>query len=133
MYTCSICCKVCCATKLSCTQIYSKCRNKSQTSVHLSYNKSIRSRTRGVLAYVLTRRRRVRELSANLLLLLLFGIPSPTHSFIPGLKPSFSAKSSHRSPSLFFFMIHYMDSSECLLLFLSISVFYLLVFLFLHF
>ena len=31
--------------------------------------------------------------------LLLFGIPSPTHSFIPGLKPSFSANPSHCSPS----------------------------------
>jgi len=31
--------------------------------------------------------------------LLLFCIPSPTHSFIPGLKPSFSANPSHRSPS----------------------------------
>ena len=32
--------------------------------------------------------------------LLLLGIPSPTHTFIPGLKPSFSANPSHRSPSL---------------------------------
>ena len=31
--------------------------------------------------------------------LLLLGIPSPTHSFIPGLKPSFSANPSHCSPS----------------------------------
>ena len=31
--------------------------------------------------------------------LLLFGIPSPTHSFIPGLKPPFSANPSHCSPS----------------------------------
>ena len=30
--------------------------------------------------------------------LLLFGIPSPTHSFFPGLKPSFSANPSHCSP-----------------------------------
>ena len=55
--------------------------------------------------------------------LLLFGIPSPTHSFIPGLKPSFSANPSHCSPSFFFFNIHYMDSPDCLPLFLSISVF----------
>ena len=41
---------------------------------------------------------------------LLFGIPSPTRSFIPGLKPSFSANPSHRSPSFFFFGIPYMDS-----------------------
>ena len=56
--------------------------------------------------------------------LLLFGIPSPTHSFIPGLKPSFSANPSHCSPTFFFFRIHYMDSPDCLLLFLNISVFY---------
>ena len=31
------------------------------------------------------------------LLTILFGIPSPAHSFIPGLKPSFSANPSHRS------------------------------------
>jgi len=49
---------------------------------------------------------------------------SPTHSFIPGLKPSFSANPSYHSPSFFFFNIHYMDSPDCLLLFLSMSVFY---------
>jgi len=32
---------------------------------------------------------------------LLFGIPSPTHFFILGLKPSFSANPSHRCPSFF--------------------------------
>jgi len=45
-------------------------------------------------------------------------------TFIPGLKPSFSANPSHRSPSFFFFRIHYMDSPDCLVLFLSISIFY---------
>ena len=40
----------------------------------------------------------------------------------------FSANPSHRSPSFFFFRIHYMDSPNCLLLFLSISVFYFVVF-----
>jgi len=39
--------------------------------------------------------------------LLLIGIPSPTHSFFPFLKPSFSANPSHCSPSFFFFRIHY--------------------------
>jgi len=62
--------------------------------------------------------------------LLLSGIPSPTQSFIPGLKPSFSANPSHRSPSFFFFRIHYVDSPDCLLLFLSISVFYFYFFCF---
>jgi len=39
---------------------------------------------------------------------------------------------SHRSPSFFFFRIHYMDSPDRLLLFLTISVFCFLVFLLLH-
>ena len=30
-------------------------------------------------------------------ILIIISIPSPLHSFIPGLKPSFSANSSHRS------------------------------------
>ena len=38
--------------------------------------------------------------------LLLFGIPSPTHSFFPGLKPSFSANPSHCSPS--FLLLKYL-------------------------
>jgi len=33
-------------------------------------------------------------------------IPSPTHSFIPGLKPSFSANPSHCSPS--FLLLKYL-------------------------
>jgi len=32
-----------------------------------------------------------------LLTYILISIPSPPHSFIPGLKPSFSANPSHRS------------------------------------
>jgi len=31
--------------------------------------------------------------------LLLFGIPSPTHAFFPGLKPPLSANPTHCSPS----------------------------------
>ena len=38
--------------------------------------------------------------------LLSFGIPSPTHSFIPGLKPPFSANPSHCSPS--FLLLKYL-------------------------
>ena len=38
--------------------------------------------------------------------LLLFGIPSPTHSLFPGLKPSFSANPSHCSPS--FLLLKYL-------------------------
>ena len=56
--------------------------------------------------------------------LLLFGIPSPTHPFIPGLKPSFSAKPSHCSPSFLLLKYSLRGFPDCLLLFLSISVFY---------
>jgi len=38
--------------------------------------------------------------------LLLFGIPSPTHSFFLGLKPSFSPNPSHCSPS--FLLLKYL-------------------------
>ena len=47
-------------------------------------------------------------------------IPSSPHSFIPGLKPPFSANSSHRS-------LHFL-LRDCLLILLSISVYYFLVF-----
>jgi len=65
--------------------------------------------------------------------LLLFGIPSPNHSFIPGLKPSFSANPSHCSPSylLLKYSLHGFPG-----LFTVISeriCFLLLVFLFFHF
>ena len=33
------------------------------------------------------------------IILIIIGIPSPTHSFTPGLKPSFSANPFHRSLS----------------------------------
>ena len=41
----------------------------------------------------------IRSLSANSHTYCYFGIPSPTHSFFPGLKPSFSVNPSHCSPS----------------------------------
>jgi len=55
---------------------------------------------------------------------------SITHSLFYSKLKTYFRKSF---PSFFFFMIHYMDSPDCLLLFLSISVFYFLVFLSLHF
>ena len=57
--------------------------------------------------------------------LLLLGIPSPTH-FHSRLKTFLFCKSFPPHPFFFFFRIHYMDSPDCLLLFLSIpvSVFY---------
>ena len=41
----------------------------------------------------------------------------------------FTANPFHHSPSFFFFRIYHMDSPDCLLLFLTISIFYFLVFL----
>ena len=61
-------------------------------------------------------------------ILIIIGIPSPTHSSTLGLNPSFSANPPHCSLSLFFFRIHYMDSPDCLLLLLGISVFLLFSF-----
>jgi len=54
--------------------------------------------------------------------------PSPPHSFIPGLKPPFSANSSHRSLFLaYFFTADSTDFPDCLPILLSLSV---LLFLF---
>ena len=53
------------------------------------------------------------------LLLLVFHHP---HSFIPGLKPSFSANQI-LSTLFFLFRTDYTDSPDCLLILLSISVF----------
>jgi len=61
-------------------------------------------------------------------ILIIIGIPSPTHSFTLGLNPSFSANPPHSSLSFFSFKIHYMDFPDCLLLLLSISVFLLFSF-----
>ena len=61
-------------------------------------------------------------------ILIVIGIPSPTHSFTLGLNPSFSENPPYRSLSFFSFMIHYMDFPDCLLLLLSISVFLLFIF-----
>jgi len=67
-------------------------------------------------------------------ILIIMGIPSPTHSFTLGLNPYFSAIPPYRSLSFFFFRFHYMDFPDCLLLLLSISVSLLFgFFLFLHF
>ena len=56
-----------------------------------------------------------------IVILIIIGIPSPTHSFTLGLNHFFSANHPYRSLSFFSFRIHYMDSPDCLLLFLSIS------------
>ena len=61
-------------------------------------------------------------------ILIIIGIPSPTHSFTLGLNPSFSANPPYRTLSFFSFGIHYMDFPDCLLLLLSISVFLLFSF-----
>jgi len=67
--------------------------------------------------------------------LLLFGIPPPTHSFIPGLKPFFSANPSHCSPSflLLKYSLHGFPGLFTLISEHICSLGLLLVFLFLHF
>jgi len=60
-------------------------------------------------------------------ILIIISIPSPAHSFIPDLKPSFSANPPHRSLP-FFNRTDYMDFPDCLLLLLSMSVFFLFSF-----
>jgi len=61
-------------------------------------------------------------------IVIIIGIPSPTHSFTLGLNSSFSANPPYRSLSFFSFRIHYVDFPDCLLLLLSISVFLLFSF-----
>jgi len=63
-------------------------------------------------------------------ILIIIGIPSPTHSFTLGLglNPSFSANPPYLTLSFFSFRFHYMDFPDCLLLLLSISVFLLFSF-----
>ena len=74
------------------------------------------------------------QVSCVCVILIIMGIPSPTHSFTLGLNPYFSANPPYRSLSFFFFRTHYMDFPDCLLLLLSISVSLLFsFFLFLHF
>ena len=69
-----------------------------------------------------------------IVILIIIGIPSPTHSFTLGLNHSFSVNAAYRSLSFFSFRIHYMDFPYCLLLLLSISVFLLFSFsVFTHF
>ena len=59
-------------------------------------------------------------------------IPSPTHSSIPGLKPSFSANPSHRSPS-FILLKYSVRGFPGLFTVISEHICFLLsVFLFLH-
>ena len=52
-----------------------------------------------------------------LIVILIIGIPSPTHSFTLGLNPSFSANPPYPSLSFFSFRFHYMDFPDCLLYF----------------
>ena len=67
-------------------------------------------------------------------ILIIISLPSPTHSFIPGLKPSFSANPSHRSLFLLLqeglheFPGPFTDTSEHIRFFtFSFSVFHFLV------
>jgi len=60
-------------------------------------------------------------------ILIIISFPSPTHSFIPGYKPSFSANPSHCS--LFFFRTDYTIPQTFTVTYEHIR-FYFLVFLF---
>ena len=67
------------------------------------------------------------------ILVALSALLASPHSFIPGLKPSFSAEKSFPPllvGSLFFFRTDSTDSPDCLPILLSISVVYFLVLLF---
>jgi len=66
-------------------------------------------------------------------ILIIISFPSPTHSFTPGLKPSFSANPSHRSLSFFFFRTDYMIPQTFTVTSDEHIRFYFLLFLFLHF
>ena len=67
-----------------------------------------------------------------IVILIIIGIPSPTHSFTLGLNPSFSANLPYRSLSFFSFRIYYMISQTVYCYFWAYPSFYFLVFLFLH-
>jgi len=56
---------------------------------------------------------------------IIISIPSPRHSLISGLKHFFYVNSFHHGLS---FLTDYVDSPDCLLILLSISVYYFLVF-----
>jgi len=60
-------------------------------------------------------------------ILIIISIPSTPHSFIPGLKPFF-LQIIPTVAFLFFFGTDYMDSPDCLLTLLSLSVFLLFSF-----
>ena len=63
-----------------------------------------------------------------LIVILIIGIPAPTHSFTLGLNPSFSANPPYRTLFFFSFRFHCMDFPDCLLLLLSTSVYLLFSF-----
>ena len=52
-----------------------------------------------------------------IVILIIIGIPSPTHAFTLGLNPSFSANPPYPNLSFFSFRFHYMDFPDCLLYF----------------
>ena len=76
----------------------------------------------------------IADLVILIVILIIIGIPSPTHSFTLGLNPSFSANPPYPSLYFFSFRFYYMDYPDCLLLRLSISIFLLFSFsVFTHF
>ena len=63
-----------------------------------------------------------------LIVILIIGIPSPTHSFTLGLNPSFSANPPYRTLSFFSFRFHYMDFPDFYCYFWAHPSIYFLVF-----
>ena len=63
-----------------------------------------------------------------IVILIIIGIPSPTHSFTLGLNPSFSANPPYPSLSFFSLRFHYMDFPYCLLYFWAYPSFLLFSF-----
>ena len=62
-------------------------------------------------------------LTVILIIVIIISFPSPTLSFIPDLKPSFSANPSHCSLSFFSFRTDYMISQTFTVISENISVF----------
>jgi len=67
------------------------------------------------------------------ILIIIISFPSPTHSFIPGLKLSFSANPSHTAAFPFLLQDRLYGFPRLLLLLLSISIFTFYFFSVLHF
>jgi len=96
--------------------------NATTTPVDLSGDSSY-DWLQAVAATTLPRRRLLRSALTDALCSGFISFPSPTHSFVSGLKPSFSANPSHRSLFFSFSGLTTWIPLRLLLLLLSIPVF----------